>query len=160
MTESSSGPANLDPYKTYRFRLKWDGRYVAGISRVGALRRSTEVVGNPNRRSADLYATSSRPDSAPRPARTPLRRTSLQPPSRSRSPGRPPLPLEPATYLLSAHGRDDDDPEPFSHRLLGEAMRVLHEQPVLDLAEPGVRRAGEGCGTGPESPSSRSRWRR
>ena len=53
MTESSSGSVNLDPYKTYRFRLKWDGRYVAGISRVGALRRSTEVVrhsegGDPN----------------------------------------------------------------------------------------------------------------
>jgi phage tail-like protein len=44
MTQPDGGPAFLDPYKSYRFRVKWDGRYVAGISRVGALRRSTEVV--------------------------------------------------------------------------------------------------------------------
>jgi hypothetical protein len=49
-------------------------------------------------------------------------------------PRQPPLALD-LLYLLSAHGRDDDDPEPFSHRLLGEAMRVLHERPVLDPAE-------------------------
>lgn len=34
----------FDPYKNYKFRLKWDGRYVAGISKVGALKRTTEVV--------------------------------------------------------------------------------------------------------------------
>lgn len=34
----------FDPYKTFKFRVKWDGRYVAGISKVGALKRSTEVV--------------------------------------------------------------------------------------------------------------------
>ena len=34
----------MDPYKTFKFRLKWDGRYVAGVSRVSALKRSTEVV--------------------------------------------------------------------------------------------------------------------
>jgi phage tail-like protein len=33
-----------DPYKTFRFRVKWDGRYVAGVSRVGALTRTTQVV--------------------------------------------------------------------------------------------------------------------
>lgn len=33
-----------DPYKNFRFRVKWDGRYVAGVSRVGALTRTTEVV--------------------------------------------------------------------------------------------------------------------
>src|SRR5947207_1445657 len=43
---------SFDPYKNYRFRVKWNGRYVAGISRVGALKRTTEVVkhsegGNP-----------------------------------------------------------------------------------------------------------------
>jgi hypothetical protein len=53
----------------------------------------------------------------------------------------PPLALN-LLYIMSAHGRDDDDPEPFSHRLLGETMRVLHEQPVLDLAEPGLAPAG------------------
>jgi phage tail-like protein len=34
----------IDPYKNFKFRVKWDGKYVAGISKVGALRRSTEVV--------------------------------------------------------------------------------------------------------------------
>lgn len=34
----------FDPYKNFRFRLKWDGHYVAGISKVSALKRSTEVV--------------------------------------------------------------------------------------------------------------------
>ncbi|MBW8907526.1 MAG: phage tail protein [Mesorhizobium sp.] len=34
----------FDPYKTYRFRLKWDGKYVAGISKVSGLKRTTEVI--------------------------------------------------------------------------------------------------------------------
>ena len=34
----------FDPYKSFRFRVKWDGRYVAGISKVSALKRTTEVV--------------------------------------------------------------------------------------------------------------------
>jgi phage tail-like protein len=34
----------FDPYKNFKFRIKWDGRYVAGISKVGALKRSTELV--------------------------------------------------------------------------------------------------------------------
>jgi phage tail-like protein len=34
----------FDPYKNFKFRLKWDGQYVAGISKVGALKRTTEVV--------------------------------------------------------------------------------------------------------------------
>ena len=37
-------PQRFDPYKNFKFRLKWDGRYVAGVSRVSALRRVTEVV--------------------------------------------------------------------------------------------------------------------
>lgn len=36
--------ARFDPYKNFKFRVKWDGRYVAGVSKVGALSRSTEVV--------------------------------------------------------------------------------------------------------------------
>jgi phage tail-like protein len=34
----------VDPYKNFKFRVKWDNRYVAGISKVGALKRTTEVV--------------------------------------------------------------------------------------------------------------------
>lgn len=34
----------FDPYKNFKFRVKWDGQYVAGISKVSALKRTTEVV--------------------------------------------------------------------------------------------------------------------
>jgi phage tail-like protein len=37
-------PQRFDPYKNFKFRVKWDGRYVAGISKVGSLKRTTEVV--------------------------------------------------------------------------------------------------------------------
>jgi len=43
----SEFPVNIhrfDPYKNFKFRVKWDGRHVVGISRVSALRRSTEPV--------------------------------------------------------------------------------------------------------------------
>lgn len=33
-----------DPYKNFKFRVKWDGKVVAGISKVSALKRTTEVV--------------------------------------------------------------------------------------------------------------------
>jgi phage tail-like protein len=33
-----------DPYKTFKFRVKWGGRYVAGLSKVSGLTRTTEVV--------------------------------------------------------------------------------------------------------------------
>ncbi|HMR12469.1 MAG TPA: phage tail protein [Arachnia sp.] len=34
----------FDPYRNFKFRVRWDGRDVAGISKVGALKRTTEVV--------------------------------------------------------------------------------------------------------------------
>ncbi len=37
-------PGRVDPYKAHRFRVLWDGRPVAGVSRVSGLARSTEVV--------------------------------------------------------------------------------------------------------------------
>lgn len=40
----SVNPTRFDPYKNFKFRVKWDGRYVAGVSKVGALKRSTEIV--------------------------------------------------------------------------------------------------------------------
>jgi phage tail-like protein len=39
-----ANPQRLDPYKNFKFRLKWDGNYVAGISKMGMLKRTTEVV--------------------------------------------------------------------------------------------------------------------
>jgi phage tail-like protein len=37
-------PSRFDPYKNFKFRVKWDGKYVAGISKVSALKRSTDPV--------------------------------------------------------------------------------------------------------------------
>jgi phage tail-like protein len=34
----------FDPYKNFKFRVKWDNQYVAGLSKMGALKRTTEVV--------------------------------------------------------------------------------------------------------------------
>jgi phage tail-like protein len=44
MTEFVTNPMRFDPYKNFKFRLRWDGRYVAGISKVSPLKRTTEVV--------------------------------------------------------------------------------------------------------------------
>jgi phage tail-like protein len=44
MAAFTVNPRRFDPYKNFKFRVKWDGRYVAGISKVGALKRTTEVV--------------------------------------------------------------------------------------------------------------------
>jgi len=44
MAQFSVNPERFDPYKNFKFRVKWDGRYVAGISKVSALKRATEVV--------------------------------------------------------------------------------------------------------------------
>jgi phage tail-like protein len=34
----------LDPYKNFKFRVKWDNRFVAGLSKMSALKRTTEVI--------------------------------------------------------------------------------------------------------------------
>ena len=34
----------LDPYKNFKFQIKWDGKYVAGLSKMSALKRTTEVI--------------------------------------------------------------------------------------------------------------------
>jgi phage tail-like protein len=44
MAQFTVNATRFDPYKNFKFRVKWDGRYVAGISKVGALKRTTEVV--------------------------------------------------------------------------------------------------------------------
>jgi phage tail-like protein len=53
MANFSVNTHRFDPYKNYKFRVKWDGRYVAGLSKMSALKRTTEVVrhrdgGDPN----------------------------------------------------------------------------------------------------------------
>jgi phage tail-like protein len=44
MAEFPVNPTRFDPYKTFKFRIKWDGVYVAGVSKVSALKRTTEVI--------------------------------------------------------------------------------------------------------------------
>jgi phage tail-like protein len=44
MAQFTANPLRFDPYKNFKFRVRWDGRVVAGISKVGALKRTTEVV--------------------------------------------------------------------------------------------------------------------
>jgi phage tail-like protein len=44
MAQFAVNPTRFDPYKNFKFRVKWDGKYVAGISKVGALKRTTEPV--------------------------------------------------------------------------------------------------------------------
>jgi phage tail-like protein len=44
MAEFTVNPTRFDPYKNFKFRVKWDGKYVAGISKVGGLKKTTEVV--------------------------------------------------------------------------------------------------------------------
>ncbi len=44
MAQFSVNAARFDPYQNFKFRVKWDGKYVAGIGKVSALKRTTEVV--------------------------------------------------------------------------------------------------------------------
>jgi phage tail-like protein len=44
MAQFTVNQQRFDPYKNFKFRLKWDGRYVAAVSKVSALKRTTEVV--------------------------------------------------------------------------------------------------------------------
>src|SRR5437660_9135954 len=44
MAQFNVNKERFDPYKNFKFRVKWDGKYVAGVSKVGALKKTTEVV--------------------------------------------------------------------------------------------------------------------
>src|SRR5690349_569635 len=44
MAQFTVNAQRFDPYKNFKFRVKWDGKYVAGISKVSSLKRTTEVV--------------------------------------------------------------------------------------------------------------------
>jgi phage tail-like protein len=52
MAEFTVNATRFDPYKSFMFRVRWDGQYVAGMSRMSPLRRTTAPVthrdgGNP-----------------------------------------------------------------------------------------------------------------
>ncbi len=44
MGQFTVNPERFDPYKNYKFRVKWDGRYVAGVNKVSALKRTTDPI--------------------------------------------------------------------------------------------------------------------
>lgn len=44
MARITQNRKRFDPYKNFKFRVKWDGRYVAGVSKISALKRTIEVV--------------------------------------------------------------------------------------------------------------------
>lgn len=44
MAQFTVNANRFDPYKNFKFRLKWDGRYVAGISKCSPLKRTTEII--------------------------------------------------------------------------------------------------------------------
>ena len=44
MAQFSVNAQRFDPYKNFKFRVRWDGRFVAGVSKVTGLKRTTEVV--------------------------------------------------------------------------------------------------------------------
>ena len=44
MASFSVNTHRTDPYKNFKFRVKWNGRYVAGVSKISPLKRNTEVI--------------------------------------------------------------------------------------------------------------------
>jgi phage tail-like protein len=44
MAQFTVNQNRFDPYKNFKFRVMWDGQYVAGVSKVSAFKRTTEVV--------------------------------------------------------------------------------------------------------------------
>ena len=44
MARMNASTNRFDPYRTFRFRVKWDNQYVAGLTKMGALKRTTEMV--------------------------------------------------------------------------------------------------------------------
>ncbi|KXU84624.1 phage tail protein [Caballeronia megalochromosomata] len=44
MPQFTVNATRFDPYKNFKFRIKLDGRYVAGVSKCSALKRTTEVI--------------------------------------------------------------------------------------------------------------------
>lgn len=44
MPRFSVNSYRFDPYRNFKFKIKWDNEYVAALSKVGGLKKSTEVV--------------------------------------------------------------------------------------------------------------------
>lgn len=44
MARLNASANRFDPYRNFRFKVKWDNAYVAGLTKMGALKRTTEMV--------------------------------------------------------------------------------------------------------------------
>ena len=44
MAKLRANVPRFDPYKNFNFRVKWEGRFVAGVTKISALKRTTEVI--------------------------------------------------------------------------------------------------------------------
>ena len=44
MARMNASTNRFDPYRTFRFRVKWENQYVAGLTKMGGLKRTTEMV--------------------------------------------------------------------------------------------------------------------
>ncbi len=44
MAQFSVNTHRFDPYRNFKFRVKWDGQYVAGLNKCSALKKTTEMV--------------------------------------------------------------------------------------------------------------------
>ena len=43
LTEFTRNPSRFDPYKNFKFRIRWEGRYVAGVDKASPLTRPATV---------------------------------------------------------------------------------------------------------------------
>jgi phage tail-like protein len=44
MAQFTVNALRFDPYKNFKFHVKWNKRYVAGVNKVSSLKRSTKIV--------------------------------------------------------------------------------------------------------------------
>ena len=44
MAQFTVNTQRIDPYRGFKFQVIWDGEVVAGVSKVSALKRTTEIV--------------------------------------------------------------------------------------------------------------------
>ena len=82
MAQFTVNATRFDPYKNFKFRVKWDGHYVAGVSKVGGLKRTTEVVKHREGTRGELLDEIR--DAADVAAASPALRAALSPPCGSR----------------------------------------------------------------------------
>src|SRR6185369_2206273 len=59
MAQFTVNAQRFDPYKNFKFRVKWDGKYVAGVSKVSSFKRTTEVI--KHREGGDLSSSRKSP---------------------------------------------------------------------------------------------------